>query len=190
MSQSLFYEYKQTILYFAVVFLFSYCSPNFASETVQPWATYGGFYVGMTKSAAKAAGYGACAFGTDFVESKESVYCEIPPAKRTLTNLNVTYAKLRFKPPKLEEVNEIVVRVKAGYLDVNHAITAQYGPPLPDLGIWNRDSPHTISVLRSRVGISSTITFGFDPSLSKRLKRYIENEKMHKKNRSQTLDSF
>lgn len=170
--------------YIAAVVLIVFCSLNFAAASTQPWAVYGGFYVGMTKAEAKAVGYGACEYGS--YNEKEDVYCEIPSSKREFKNLHVSSAKLKFKHPKLDLVDEIQVVVKDDYFDVEPAIAARYGDPIRDIGMWIRDTPHTISFRRFKGSSTTTITFGFDPTLTKRIKRQLEAEK----NRSQTLKAF
>ncbi len=69
--------------YIAAVVLLVFCSLSNAAPITQPWAVYGGFYVGMTKAKAKAIGYGACEYGT--YNEKEDVYCAflLPSASST-----------------------------------------------------------------------------------------------------------
>ncbi len=88
--------------------------------------------------------------------------------------------------PKLEQVAEIQVEVTDDYFAVGPAISARYGSPVRDIGIWIRDTPHIIAFRGRKGGKGATITFGFDPIIAKNIKR----QSGEKKNRSETLKSF
>lgn len=137
------------------------------------WASFNGFDAGMTKAAAKAAGYGTCAHATD-VGDRPTVYCEVPAGKLGLGGLTAKSARLEFKGPRFDRVTEIQVKFDEGVDAVMAALTRVYGPVAGRSGkhtiVWLKDTAQTINMSTRFNGGPTTVRFEFDPDLPARLK--------------------
>lgn len=144
----------------------------------RPWAAVGAFWAGMSKAEAKAAGAENCAYGKGAAESSDSIYCDIPAAKRSLKGLEVVQARMEFKPPAFERVHRIYVYVQGKQPD----IVAAMGPLYGEVGVsgrsfvWLRDTGHVIVMSRRQLIGSATLVFGFDASLQARLRKAQEGD--------------
>jgi hypothetical protein len=177
-----------TFQFVASLVIVSTATAAAAVSSQKPWASMGAFYAGMSKDEAKAAGYGACAHGTGSGESSDSVYCEIQPQMRKLGNLKIDYAKLEFKPPNLNRVHKIYIRVEAKQNDVLSTLKNEYGETM-DGGrfyVWQRDTAHTIATSKRQLANTAWITFEFDPNLPAEIKKQQDA----KKAKENTLKGF
>lgn len=145
------------------------------------WSSFNGFFPGMSKASAKAAGYKACRHGKES-ERKDSVYCEIPAAKRTLGPLVATKANVEFLGHRLDSVGEIHLNFEAKVETVRAQLTAKYGKPI-DTGTyyqWHRHGPETIELYQRQRSSTAYVTFRYDKSLGDARKKAQQSEAKQK----------
>ena len=148
------------------------------------WADFNGFAAGMTKSAAKTMGYGACRNGEGIAERSDSIYCEIPLVKRKLGTINAIKANIEFKLPKHDYVSEIHLTFEVPPDTVRSAMEVAYGKPTDDEDnfIWQRGGNETISLYkRSWRNINAYVTFKYDASVGASRKKNAHDELQKKR---------
>jgi hypothetical protein len=138
-----------------------------AQPTSSSWAAFNGFAPGMTKAAAKAAGYTACRFGKGLSERSDSVYCEIPNSKRALGSLSANTALIEFRSHNAEVVGEMHLTFEAKVDAVLAALTARYGRPIEggQHYSWNRNGPESVQLSRRQRTSTAYVTYAHDKSL-------------------------
>ena len=138
--------------------------PSISTAADKPWASFGGFYAGMTKAEAKATGYGSCNTGEISGEVRANVYCDIPLSKRQLGDIHASYAKLEFKSNSLNRVSQIQMRAEGKPDEIIKAFSDRYPGGQSSYESYRKSSNgHTLHVVASRKTKTAWVTFTFDP---------------------------
>ena len=159
-----------------------------AQPTSSSWAAFNGFTAGMTKQAAKAAGYTACRFGKGLSERSDSVYCEIPNNKRALGSLIANTAFLEFRSHNAEIVGEMHLTFEAKVDAVLSVLAAQYGRPSEDGQhySWHRNGPESVLLYRRQRTSTAYVTYAHDKRMGEARQKAVRDAEKKKA----TLKSF
>ncbi|HEX6706954.1 MAG TPA: hypothetical protein VF169_19505 [Albitalea sp.] len=120
-----------------------------------PWASFNGYFPGMSEDAAKALGVEGCRTGEGATERKDSLYCWIPSPKRQLGTLTATKALLELKGPKHRRVDEIHLEFLGSPQPVFAALQGAYGKPAREdanYWYWNRAGSETVTLYKGQRG--------------------------------------
>jgi hypothetical protein len=122
-----------------------------------PWASFNGYWPGMSEAAAKALGVEGCRTGEGAAERKDSLYCWIPGPKRQLATMTATKALLELKGPRHRRVDEIHLEFLGTPQAALPALQAAYGKPSREdanYWYWQRNGSEMVTLYKGPRGVA------------------------------------
>ena len=161
------------------------CIPAVASAQ---WSSFNGFYPGMSKAAAKAAGYVNCRQSDGRIASSDSIVCDIPANKRSLNSLTAEAATLEFASHNTTTVKAVHVTLQAKIEAVRGQLAQAYGTPADDgpYYLWHRNGAESIELFKRQRTSTAYVTFRYDKSMGEARAKRVRDEAKKKA----TLKSF
>lgn len=142
------------------------CHPSAPAQKDGRWATFNGFYPGMTMEEAKAAGAGDC---KELELGAKGIGCKIPAERLALGDLVASSGRLEFHAGHELRLSRMYIHFRGTHYDrVCQALAKVYGTPVSGIVYaWHRDgTPAQIrSNTRALAGDPgrSLVEFQFEP---------------------------